>query len=352
MKNKRFHIFVFASLVFAAAPYAKLQAAVKPSPTLTPKPTPAPTPKPVVLTSLTISGPSQANNGDKLNYLATATYSSGSSKGVKANWSISGNSLVSISPDGQLNVSNQNQADMLSVTASYTEKDVAKKTTINVKIASKLTRSAGQYTYFPNTTPKLSWGVPQQIAADLRKKYRPNDTSKDGWWFCGQASTMTAIDFLRDGKALSGKSLTRIDKVGQLEWLHLRLIETDAEYTVTNHYEATVQNLLKVMQTHKSDEFQSEKITRPGDTYGRQLFRNDLLDHLQKGVAIVLRHSQGHYVLVWKVDYQPQNGGGTVYYFDPLNGDGSMLSEPFAGFLDSLPSAMFYRYSAITVKKK
>lgn len=156
-----------------------------------------------------------------------------------------------------------------------------------------------------------------------------------GWWFCGQAAMASAINLIR-GNANSGK-------VTQLEWFHQQLLATPIAgypYTAANHYQANIDALRKVTDSHP-------EFVVPAKVYTskRTTARDGIMQSLDNGYLVVALAqitiggvAYGHYKTVYKIEHDAAaNTGGWVYYADPYTG--LPKKEAFSTFLDGMGAA-------------
>ncbi|MEM9463574.1 MAG: hypothetical protein AAGF11_56070 [Myxococcota bacterium] len=171
------------------------------------------------------------------------------------------------------------------------------------------------------------------------------------WYFCGQSATSTAINFAR------GNSLSTGSKVTQLTWFHDRLKAREWHYNNDNpnsagSYETRIDWLWDLMQDEKSGEFSTEDHVT-GSRDGSKSWMHSQLDNGAFVVALTETNAgYGHFVAIYAIDYQPfQNGGGTVYFGDPLTG--TLETRGYTAFLDDMRDASnFSQYNTFSVRKK
>ena len=169
------------------------------------------------------------------------------------------------------------------------------------------------------------------------------------WGFCGQSATATAINFAR------GAEPDDVTKISQLQWFHDRLKARENQYTANSPgwpYVARIDWLCDLMRDEKSNEFSVESLT----TGDRETIKSRMFDALDGGAYVVALNQtdggEGHFLTVYAIDYQPaKQGGGTVYYGDPLLN--KLDTVDFATFLDRmLAQSQHALYNAFSVKLK
>lgn len=168
----------------------------------------------------------------------------------------------------------------------------------------------GSYRVQPRYRPTSTGGVDQAL---IRKTPAYIDSKETGWWVCGHAALLSAINFMRQG------SVTEAHKITQLQWTHDRLRELQTGYATSDHKEASIDALEKVVARHKSDEFAIRKI----HGMDRSVVRDEMLRTLDRhsSYAIALTqieingHLFGHFVAIHYIDYRPgteQGGPRTI----------------------------------------
>lgn len=187
------------------------------------------------------------------------------------------------------------------------------------------------------------------VKEDLAKQLSDNP-SHNFWWFCGQASTATAINFARKS------SPTDATKIGQLQWFHDRLKARQKSaysiYDLVGPYAARIDWLYNLMLSEKSSEFAVSWL----NSSNRETVKANMMQALDNGAYVVALNQTsggtGHYLTVYAIDYQPTAaGGGTVYYGDVLLN--KLDTAQFKVFLDRMISQSDRGvYNAFSVKKK
>jgi hypothetical protein len=171
------------------------------------------------------------------------------------------------------------------------------------------------------------------------------------WFFCGQASTATAINFARKA------SPTDATMLSQLQWIHDRLkVRKGSIYSIKDPqgpYAARIDWLYNLMADEKSSEFIIDTKLTSGN---RETVKDNMMRALDSGAYLVALNQTttgvGHYLTVYAIDYQPTaSGGGTVYYGDVYYN--RLGSVSFKLFLDRMLSqSALGLYNVFSVKKR
>jgi hypothetical protein len=181
----------------------------------------------------------------------------------------------------------------------------------------------------------------------------PSNPNHSFWWFCGQASTATAINFARN------TTPSNATKIGQLQWFHERLLARHPnEYKLNNSagpFATSALWLFNLMNDEKSNEFTSKWLTHGS----RDVIKSNIADALDTGAYVVAlnktsNNGAGHFLTVYALYYNPQGSaeGGIVYFGDVLSPN-SLKTLGFKTFLDRmLAQSDIGVYNAFSVKKK